>query len=146
MTASNFDFLKDHWPEVSVLGARAESYVMLDARSAIFNLRLLAENLVKDIYHALHLPKPVRPTQIDLLTNSAFVAVVPKVVLNKLHAIRKFGNKAAHGDDVSRNDALWLLKEAHDLSKWAIINYCQVDHKTLPTFDQPKLESVDDGF
>ncbi len=68
--------------------------------------------------------------------------MVPKVVLNKLHAIRKFGNKAAHGDDVSRNDALWLLKEAHDLSKWAIINYCQVDHKTLPAFEQPKLESV----
>ncbi|WP_421407370.1 DEAD/DEAH box helicase family protein [Agrobacterium tumefaciens] len=142
MTASNFDFLKGHWPEIAVLGARAESYVMLDARSAIFNLRLLAENLVRDIYQALQLPKPVRPTQIDLLTNSAFTAVVPKVVLNKLHAIRKFGNKAAHGDDVSRNDALWLLREAHDLSKWAIVNYRKVDHRTLPAFEQPKLESV----
>lgn len=142
MTASNFDFLRNYWPEIAVLGQRAESYVMLDARSAIFNLRLLAENLVKDIYHTLQLPKPIRPTQVDLLTNSSFVAVVPNVVLNKLHAIRKFGNKAAHGDDVSRNDALWLLKEAHDLSKWAIVNYRKVDHNTLPAFERPKLESV----
>ncbi|MFG6563586.1 DEAD/DEAH box helicase family protein [Sulfitobacter sp. 1A13421] len=142
MTASNFEFLKDYWPEVAVLGERAESYVMLDARSAIFNLRLLAENLVKDIYHSLNLPKPDRSTQLDLLSNSAFTAIVPKVVLNKLHAIRKFGNKAAHGDDVSRNDALWLLNEAHDLSKWAMVNYRKVDHKTLPAFQQIKLQSA----
>ncbi|PHR22451.1 MAG: restriction endonuclease subunit R [Hoeflea sp.] len=142
MTAANFNFLKAYWPEIAALGERAESYVLLDARSAIFNLRLLAENLVKDIYQSLRLPKPNRPTQIDLLTNSAFVAVVPPVVLNKLHAIRKFGNKAAHGDEVSRNDALWLLKEAHDLSKWAVVNYRKVDHKTLPVFEQPKFDSA----
>lgn len=139
MTSVNFDFLEDYWPEIARLGQRAESYVVLDARSAIFNLRLLAENLVKDIYQSLRLPKPIRPTQIDLLTNDAFVAVVPRVVLNKLHAIRKFGNQAAHGDEVSRKDALWLLKEAHDLSKWAVVTYRKADHQSIPKFEQPRI-------
>ncbi len=40
MTASNFDFLKEHWSELAILGERAENYMLLDERSAIFNLRL----------------------------------------------------------------------------------------------------------
>lgn len=137
MTSANFDILSKSWPELAVLGRRAEAYVLLDARSSIFYIRLLAENLVKDIYRDLRLPTPIRATQIDLLTGDTFVSIVPRVLLNKLHAIRKFGNKAVHGDDVSRKDALWLLKEAHDLGKWLVVYFDKTDPASLPSFKQP---------
>ena len=88
------------WPELAELGGFAEAYAHADPASALVKLRLFAENLTKDIYRDLRLPKPDQPTFVDLLKNHAFVAITPKVVLDKLHALRIHGNKAAHGEQV----------------------------------------------
>ena len=50
MISVNFEFLRQHWPELPGLGGFAEAYAYTDPTSAMFNLRLFAENLVKDIY------------------------------------------------------------------------------------------------
>ena len=97
MKSVNFEILRDGWPELAALGGFAESYAHADPASALVKLRLFAENLTKDIYRDLRLPKPEEPTLIDLLKSDAFAAITPKVVLNKLHALRIHGNKAAHG-------------------------------------------------
>ena len=62
MKSANFEFMRERWPELSSLGGFAEAYAYSDSKSAVFNLRLFAENLVKDIYHDLRLPKPIRPS------------------------------------------------------------------------------------
>ena len=123
MKSVNFEILRQNWPELAQLGALAESYAHADAASALVKLRLYAENLTKDIYRDLKLPKPEQPTFVDLLKNHAFEAITPKVVLDKLHALRMHGNKAAHGEPVRAQHALWLLKEAHDLARWLCIQY-----------------------
>ena len=69
-----------------------------DPASALVKLRLFAENLTKDIYQGLALPKPEQATLVDLLNNHSFAAITPKVILDKLHALRIHGNKAAHGE------------------------------------------------
>lgn len=137
MTSANFDILCQNWPELAQLGALAESYAHADAASALVKLRLFAENLTKDIYRDLKLPKPEQPTFVDLLKNNAFEAITPKVVLDKLHALRMHGNKAAHGEPVRTQHALWLLKEAHDLARWLCIQYGKQKANQLPAFVQP---------
>ncbi len=117
MKSVNFEIIRDGWPELAALGGFAESYTHADPASAVVKLRLFAENLTKDIYRDLRLPKPEQPTLVDLLKNNAFAAITPKVVLDKLHALRIHGNKAAHGEPVRAHHALWLLKEAHDLAR-----------------------------
>jgi type I restriction enzyme, R subunit len=117
MKSANFEILRDGWPELAELGGFAEAYAHADPASALVKLRLFAENLTKDIYRDLRLPKPDQPTFVDLLKNQAFSAITPKVVLDKLHALRIHGNRAAHGDETRSQSALWLLKEAYDLAR-----------------------------
>ena len=123
MKSENFEILRNRWPELAALAGFAEAYVHPDPASALVKLRLFAENLTKDIYRDLRLPKPDQPTFVDLLKNPSFAAITPKVVLDKLHALRIHGNKAAHGEPVKPQNALWLLREAHDLARWLFINY-----------------------
>lgn len=81
MKSLNFEILRDGWPELAGLGGFAESYAHADPASALVKLRLFGENLTKDIYRELRLPKPDLPTFVDLLKNGAFIAITPKVVL-----------------------------------------------------------------
>jgi type I restriction enzyme R subunit len=83
MKSDNFEMLRGKWPELASLGAFAESYAHADPASALVKLRLFAENLTKDIYRDLGLPKPDQPAFVDLLTNQSFSAITPKVVLDR---------------------------------------------------------------
>ncbi|HLP67265.1 MAG TPA: DEAD/DEAH box helicase family protein [Rhizobium sp.] len=134
MKSRNFEFLRPEWQELAELGAFAEAYAHADPASALVKLRLFAENLTKDIYRDLRLPKPDQATFIDLLRNDAFSAIVPKVVLDKLHALRIHGNKAAHGHPASTANALWLIKEAFDLSRWIFVQARKGTPDELPRF------------
>src|SRR5688572_27818147 len=137
MKSQNFELLRRRWPELASLGGFAESYAYADATSSLVKLRSFAENLTQDIYAALALPKPIRPSFIDLLNDSAFCSVVPKVVRDKLHALRMQGNKAAHGETAKPQTALWLLTEAHDLARWLTAYFEKTDPKTIPPFKDP---------
>ena len=137
MKSENFEILCERWPELATLGGFAEAYVHSDPVSSLLKLRLFAENFTKDIYRDLELPKPIQPTLIDLLKNPAFSAITPKVVLDKLHALRIHGNKAAHGELVKQRNALWLLQEAHDLARWLLVRYGGGEAVSIPPFRQP---------
>ena len=140
MKSRNFEILRGNWPELAGLGGFAEAYVHDDPASALVKLRLFAENLTKDIYRDLGLPKPEHATFVDLLGNEAFAAITPKVVLDKLHALRIHGNKAAHGEPATTRNALWLLQEAFDLSRWLFIQFGKADARNIPGFTQPAAE------
>ena len=144
MKSRNFEFLRPEWQELAELGAFAEAYAHADPASALVKLRLFAENLTKDIYRDLRLPKPDQATFIDLLRNEAFSAIVPKVVLDKLHALRIHGNKAAHGDPASTKNALWLIKEAFDLSRWVFVQARKGTPDELPKFTEIPQSVVDE--
>ncbi len=58
MKSRNFEILRASWPELADLGGFAEAYAHADPASALVKLRLFAENLTKDIYRDLGLPKP----------------------------------------------------------------------------------------
>jgi type I restriction enzyme R subunit len=137
MKSANFEILRKGWPELAELGGFAEAYAHADPASALVKLRLFGENLTKDIYRDLRLPKPDQPTFVDLLKNPAFSAITPKVILEKLHALRIHGNKAAHGEEAKPHNALWLLKEAHDLARWLLVQHRDAKAADIPRFTQP---------
>ena len=74
MKSRNFEILRGAWPELAALGGFAEAYAHDDPASALVKLRLFAENLTKDIYRDLCLPKPEHATFVDLLSNQSFAA------------------------------------------------------------------------
>lgn len=138
MQSQNFEFLRHTWPELASLAGFAELYAHADPQSAQTKLRNFAERCVDIVYSELSLPRTPMSKFMELLSNDAFEAVTPKVVVDKLHAIRIHGNKAAHGDKVTEQSAQWLLKEAFDLGRWLFATYTQGDVATIKDFEQPK--------
>lgn len=134
MQSRNFEFLRQQWPALASLAGFAESYAHGDPGSALVKLRSFAELSVDVIYKELTLPKAPMSNFMDLLINDAFKSVAPPVVQDKLHIIRKQGNKAAHGDKSSPETALALLRECWDLGRWLFVTYADGDITTVPDF------------
>jgi type I restriction enzyme R subunit len=143
MQSINFEFLRKHadWQPLADLGGFAESYARPDPVAAVVKLRSFGEVLVGWIYDSLKLPKPFRATFNDLLVNDAFQAVAPRVVLAKLHAIRKEGNRAAHGETIDAQTSLWLLKESFDLGCWLFLSYRGGSKNEFPAYTEPAKDS-----
>lgn len=137
MESLNFEHLRSRWPSLASLGGFAEQYVHVDPESAVVKLRSFAEGCVAIVYDDAGLPKVPMSNFIDLLANDVLKAVVPSPVIDKLHALRIHGNKAAHGDKVTSNTALWLLREAWDLGRWLSVTYLGGDVASLPEFHPP---------
>lgn len=137
MKSINFEILRDRWLDLAALGGFAETYAHSDPQSALVKLRLYAERMVTGLYEQVGLPKPAQANFIDLLNNDAFVAMVPRVVLDKLHALRIHGNKAAHGERVTQQTALWLLREAYDLGRWFFVSQLGGQVSECPEYVEP---------
>ena len=137
MKSINFEFLRDSWPELAELGGFAESYADPDPASGLIKLRTFAEYLVERVYTRFNLPKPLSDNLNDLLREPVFVEAIPGVVVDKLHAIRKLGNAAAHGEKTTTDNALWILKEAHEIGRWLFVTTGQGKTADCPTFQEP---------
>jgi type I restriction enzyme R subunit len=137
MKSQNFEHLRPHWPELADLGAHAEHYAFEDPQSALIKLRCYAEKLVGIVYQQWQLPSYPNEKFIDRLENNAFASVVDQAIIDKLHAIRKEGNKAAHEGRFSRGSSVWLLKEAHILGSWLLLSLQKGTKADLKPFVEP---------
>ena len=139
MKSLNFEFLRDGWPDLAALGGFAEAYAHTDPQSALVKLRTFAERMVTGIYHRLALPSLPQSNLIDLLQGAAFREATPKVVEDKLHALRIHGNKAAHGEKVTQETALWLTREAYDLARWFYVAHLGGQASACPDYQLPPV-------
>ncbi len=121
MQSQNFEHLSPYWPSLTDLVIHAEKYTYDDPQSALIKLRCFAEQLVGIIYREFQLPSNATDKFVDRLQAHVFEAAVDQAIRDKLHAIRKVGNSAAHEGRFGKGDSLWLLKEAYILSCWLYI-------------------------
>jgi type I restriction enzyme R subunit len=142
----NFEFLRAKWPAFADLGAFAETYVFSDPDSALVKLRILIEQFVEHIYSFHQITRPIQPSLSDLINEHSFQQVVPDVVRNKLHLIRRTGNDAAHtGNRTSPQQTLSILREAFDVSRWFVMTIANASLDQLPTFVAPKQGAGDES-
>lgn len=125
------------------LGGFAEQYAHSDPSSALVKLRSLAEQLTKAIYWELRLEKPDQTEFVRFLTAPPFRKAVPEVICSKLHAIRKEGNKAAHGGAVETKHALWILQETFEVSAWFTVRCLNFLPENIPTYQTPSENKAD---
>jgi type I restriction enzyme R subunit len=123
----NFEFLREKYPELADLGGFAEKYAWTDPMGALAKMRLFAEQMVKSIYARNRMHRNPHDNFIDLLNNDEFKHATPRVVLDKLGALRKYGNKAAHGDaqGIAAPTSNWMLKETYSLAQWFFITFAE---------------------
>jgi len=123
MDSLNFEMLRKAHPAWADLGGFAERYVYADAPSSLIKLRVLCENLVKEVYRKAGIVVLAQPTFLDLLQHPRAGEIFPSIILNKLHIIRSTGNRAAHAETsgIDTTKAMACLRECFDLAKWYAI-------------------------
>jgi hypothetical protein len=118
MESRNFLPLKARWPQLYEHAGFAERYAYSDPHTAIIKLRGFAEILVGTIFRDLRLPCQPADGFFEKLKSPDFQDVVDPAILQKLHAFRMLGNKAAHGQQVDSETSLYLLEEAYLVGQW----------------------------
>ncbi len=130
------------WPELHQLAAFAEDYACSDPQSALVKMRCLMEKVVGVIYAKLKLPVYPNSSIVDKLTAEEFRSIVPKPIQDKLHAIRKSGNRAAHEGKVSQQEAVWILKESYFISCYFYVAYAGGKQEDIAEFSAPDCEKA----
>ena len=138
MKSVNFENLRPHWEDLANLAAHAEAYAHSDPQSALVKLRCFAEKLVGVVFDRYQIPSYPNENFIDRLNNHSFASIVDRGIVDKLHAIRKVGNRAAHEGKFNDSDPLWLLKEAHILAGWLLISTGVGNKSDLAPFKAPE--------
>lgn len=139
----NFEPLRVVYPELANMGGYAEHYAHTDPESALVKLRNFAERLVDRIYLQLKLERVPQSNFVDLLHNAGFKAVAQPLVLDKLHLLRRLGNRGAHGEDVEAADAVRCVQEAWQLARWLHVTFLGGKVDDFSEFKSPPLEGID---
>jgi type I restriction enzyme R subunit len=139
----NFEPLRAVYPELANMGGHAEHYSHSDPESALVKLRNFAERLVDRVYDRLKLERAPYSNFVDLLNNASFRAITQPLVLDKLHLLRRLGNRGAHGEDVEAADAVRCVQEAWQLARWLHVSLLGGKVEDFAEFKQPPLEGID---
>lgn len=135
--SSNFQPLKARWPQLYQHAAFAEQYAHTDPHTVAVKLRCFAEALVGFIYRELRLPSEPSDGFFEKLKAPCFQEAVDETVLQKLHALRMLGNKAAHGGSMDVRTSLPLIEEAYLLGQWLCKTYDGDSLEPYPRYEPP---------
>lgn len=144
MVSDNFAPLKSRWPELYQHASLAERYVFSDPHTASIKLRCFAEVLVGVLYRDLSLPCEPSDGFFEKLKYPAFQEVVGDIVLQKLHALRMIGNKAAHGGFIDASVSLALVGDAYLIGQWFYKTCSGESGDSYPPFTAP-VEASEQG-
>jgi hypothetical protein len=141
MNSRNFQPLKARWPHLYQHAAFAEQYAHTDPHTVAVKLRCFAEALVGFLYRELRLPSESSDGFFEKLKYPCFQDAVGEAVLQKLHALRMLGNKAAHGRSMDAGMALSLIEEAYLLGQWLCKTYSGDSLEPYPMYEPPAKPS-----
>lgn len=129
-------------PELYQLAAFANDYACTDPQSALVKMRCLMEKLVGEIYKKLSLTAYPNSNIMDRIDAEPFKSAVPPQIIDKLHAIRKSGNRAAHEGKVSQQEAVWILQETYFISAYFVVTFAGFKVDDLPAFVAPDCQKA----
>ena len=118
---TNFHFLERFDDRVAGLAKQAEEYVHTDPDSCMFKLRLMIETMAKKLTK-LQMRTDISQDLGSMLGALERNGIVPRRQADSMHAIRRDGNAAVHGNPTPVPTAMRRLKEAHKISGW----FCKI--------------------
>ncbi|MCD7879442.1 MAG: DEAD/DEAH box helicase family protein [Candidatus Gastranaerophilales bacterium] len=139
MSTSNFDFLKNEYPELAKLGSLAEELIDTDAASCLSKLRLIAEFIAKDIYYRYFHEKSTL-TQYELLKE--LKPYIKEQYMDVFHIIRKYGNGAVHENIANIDKTHDILKYTWGLCVWHYVTNCNGDSSKITVYSKPVSRKI----
>lgn len=137
--SSSFNFLTELYPALFSQARLAESLYYIDASSSITKSRLFGEKLIKLIAD-LETENILGKTQIESIQLLNNKNILPDVVSDIFHIIRKSGNNATHVGESTKQDALSVLKNLFSLSRWFFETY-ENDYVEEKNYELPPEQS-----
>lgn len=141
MKDSNFIFLQSAYSDLFTLGQLAEGLISIDPNSSLTKSRLFAEKLTALIWSFEELEVTEEP-QVYKINKLYDEKIVPEIIKDILHLIRKSGNRATHTGNSSKEEALFVLKKLFKLSTWFYETYENVRLSHI-TYSEPIGISTD---
>lgn len=126
-----------HAPQLTRLGALAESYFKDDPNTCLIKLRQFGEVLAQLTAAKAGLFASPDEQQTDLLRRLKFERIIPNEVADLFHQIRLSGNRATHTDAGTHAEALTGLKFARELGIWFHRTFAKPGYKAGPFVPPP---------
>jgi hypothetical protein len=137
---TNFGFLDRCDPRVAHLARQAEHYVHTDPDSCLFKLRLMIELMAKRLA-SMSLPNLTNSDLSTMLGALERDGTLPRRQADGMHAIRRDGNAAVHGNTTPSPTAMRRLRDAHGLSGWYVRNVVRGSKVSAGNFTPPQAPS-----
>lgn len=141
MEFSNFRLLQSRWPRLYEYARFAENYAHSDPQTTAIKIRCFAEVLVGIIFQDLKLTGEQGDGFFERLKSRDFQELVGPAILQKLHAVRLLGNKAAHGRSMDKQTSLYLIEEAYLVGQWFYKTYSGDISGHYPPYRPPEPET-----
>jgi len=139
---SNFNFIKEKFPEIYEVGVEAEKYLRTDRRACAFYCRLTLEVTIKWLFvRDPNLPQPYKPKGLgEFVYVPEFKRLVERDVYDGIHFAMKVGNNAAHTNArLHEYEVATALEAVFSFVKW-VAHYYSSCPKNV-TFDLSKIPS-----
>nr|WP_315176345.1 type I restriction-modification system endonuclease [uncultured Flavobacterium sp.] len=122
MVVSKFSFLQNNYPELFLISELSENLYYVDPSSSLAKLRLFSEKMTILIWKFEDLGI-FDGNQVDRINQLYYKNLIPEVVKDLLHTVRKSGNKASHDGSGTNSEALFILKKCYQLARWFYETY-----------------------
>ncbi len=132
--ASNFDFLREQFPELFNHASHTESMVYSAPRASCFYARFTLEQAVLWLYDRdPYLQPPYDNNLGALIHEQTFKDNLKPGLFSKVRAIHKVGNLAAHSSSqITTSDSLRIIEDLFHFLYW-LCRYYSPDGKKLVT-------------
>lgn len=138
---SNFHFLQAEWPLIYTECQEAEKHVLTNPRYSAILSRSVLEKIVHWLYeNDKDLEKPYDVSFNALIFAQCFRENMSAQLHRELNLIRKIGNNAAHGEKISKDEALATVKYLHRFAAF-LAKYYGEDVHEIQTFNEEILPS-----
>ena len=140
---TNFGFVAATFPRLLADCRAVEAGAVGNPRGSAMQARYVAEQMTRHVY-AFH-GWEIEGSFAELTKDSRFVEALPESVLNKVTAVRKIGNAAAHGErHFDPAAAIRAVRHLYDFMVWAAANVSDKGRAAVPStrFDEAVLRAA----
>ena len=137
--AGNFSYLDPFDPRVAHLAEQAEQYVHQDPEACLFKLRLMIETMAKTLAQ-IRMSRLISADLGAVLGTLEREGLLSRKDADRMHAIRRDGNAAVHGDSLPGPTAMRRLRDAHQVGAWYARMIKRGARVQPPKFVPPPIE------
>jgi type I restriction enzyme, R subunit len=138
---NNFHFLRAEWPVIHDECQEAEKHVLTNPRFSAILCRSALEKIVHWLFeNDSDLERPYDVSLNSLIHAQSFRDNLSPQLFREVNLVRKIGNNGAHGEKISKDEALAAVKCLHSFSAF-LAKYYGDEQYEIALFDEGILNS-----